>query len=277
MSSTPFPSVRLKPKVDPRPIRHGYPWVFSDQLVLDRRTKALPPGSLAVLEDTERTALGVVAMSPASRIAARVLDLDPGAAIGRDWLAARLRSALSLRDALYDSPFYRLVHAEADGLPGVIIDRFGAAAVIQPNAAWADVMFDDIAEVLRDVTGIDTLVKNASGRTRGLEGLDDASGLVFGALDGPIAVPMNGATYLADLEGGQKTACSTTSAPTMPSPQDWPGAGQCWMSFRMSGGLPLRGWRRAPRPRLLSTGPSLHSPWRAAAPRLAVMTRGSRR
>lgn len=200
-----LPFVRLKPKVDPRPIRHGHPWVFSDQLVLDRRSKALPPGSLAVLEDAERNALGVVAMSPASRIAARMLDRDPAARIGRDWLAAKVRAAQSLRNCLYDAPFYRLVHAEGDGLPGIVIDRFGDAAVVQPNAAWSERLFDDLADVLGEVAGVTALVKNAGGRTRGLEGLDAESGVVFGVLDGPIPVPMNGATYLADLMGGQKT------------------------------------------------------------------------
>ena len=58
--------------------------------------------------------------------------------IGPDWLAARLAAALALRERLYDAPFYRLVHAEGDGLPGVVIDRFGDVAVIQPNAAWAE-------------------------------------------------------------------------------------------------------------------------------------------
>jgi 23S rRNA (cytosine1962-C5)-methyltransferase len=98
-----------------------------------------------------------------------------------------------------------LIHAEADGFPGVIIDRFGDAAVIQPNAAWAEVLFDTLADVLMEVTGVTIIVKSASGRARALEGLDDVSGVVRGALDGPIAVPMNGAIYMADLLGGQKT------------------------------------------------------------------------
>ena len=59
------------------------------------------------------------------------------------------RRALALRERLYDKPFYRLIHAEADGLPGTIIDRFGDAAVIQPNAAWADRMIGELADALR--------------------------------------------------------------------------------------------------------------------------------
>ncbi|MEO0701712.1 MAG: class I SAM-dependent rRNA methyltransferase [Pseudomonadota bacterium] len=199
------PTIRLLPKTDPRPIRRGAPWVYANQLVMDRRTKALPPGSLAVLEDGERRPLGLVAVNPASKIAARMLDRDAGAAVDASWIAARLEHALALRNRLFDAPFYRLVHAEADGFPGVVIDRFGDAAVIQPNAAWAEVQIDLIAQALTEVAGITTVVKNTASRARALEGLDDQSAVLTGALDGPIPVPMNGATYMADLTGGQKT------------------------------------------------------------------------
>ena len=203
MSSRPV--IRLRPKTDPRRIRRGFPWVYDNEVVTDRRTKALAPGSIAMLEDAERQPLATVAVNPNSRILGRVLDLDPEADIGRDWLAARVRAALDLRGRLYDAPFYRLIHAEADGFPGTVIDRFGGACVIQPNAAWVDVMFDDLADVVSDLSGVTTIVKNASGRARGLEGLDDASAVTSGALSGTVEVPMNGATYIADLEGGQKT------------------------------------------------------------------------
>ncbi len=200
-----MPTIRLMPKAEARAIRHGFPWVYSNELVTDRRTKAIEPGTLAVLEDSARTPMGVVAVNPQSRIIARMLDRDPEAVIDRDWLAARLRAALAHREALYDAPFYRLVHAEADGLPGVVIDRFGDAAVIQPNAAWAEVLLDDLAAALAEVTGVSTIVKNGSGRARGLEGLPDETLVMTGALDGPVPVSMNGATYMADLTGGQKT------------------------------------------------------------------------
>ncbi|WP_425050031.1 RSP_2647 family RNA methyltransferase [Psychromarinibacter sp. S121] len=200
-----MPTIRLMPKAEARAIRHGFPWVYSNELVTDRRTKAIEPGTLALLEDSARTPMGVVAVNPQSRIIARMLDRDPEAVIDRDWLATRLRAALAHREALYDAPFYRLVHAEADGLPGVVIDRFGDAAVIQPNAAWAEVLLDDLAAALVEVTGVSTIVKNGSGRARGLEGLPDETLVMTGALDGPVPVAMNGATYMADLTGGQKT------------------------------------------------------------------------
>ncbi|MFX0544628.1 RSP_2647 family RNA methyltransferase [Roseovarius sp. S1116L3] len=206
MTPSPFPVIRLKPKTSPKAVRFGAPWVYDNELVTDRRTKAIAPGTIALLEDAERAPLALVAVNPASRIMARVLDLDTSAQIDRAWLTRRLSRALELRETLFDAPYYRLIHAEADGLPGVIIDRFGDTCVIQPNAAWADVMLDDLAAATADVTGARNILKNASGRARGLEGLDDASAVLMGtAPEAPVHVPMNGATYLADLTGGQKT------------------------------------------------------------------------
>lgn len=202
---TPRPVVRLRPKAEARAIRHGFPWVYGDELVMDRRTAALVPGTLAVLEDADRRALGLVTVNARSKIVARMLDTDPAAVIDQGWLAARLSHALALRQRLFEAPFYRLVHAEADGLPGVVIDRFGDAAVIQPNAAWAEAHLDLLAAALADVAGVTAIVKNGSGRARGPEGLADETAVLRGALAGPVAVPMNGAVYLADLTGGQKT------------------------------------------------------------------------
>ncbi|OLS51363.1 RSP_2647 family RNA methyltransferase [Rhodovulum sulfidophilum] len=200
-----YPTIRLMPKAEARAIRHGFPWVYSDELVMDRRTRALAPGSLAVLEDTERRPLGLAAVNPLSRIVARVIDRDPEAEIDSAWFAARIGQASRLRERLYQQPFYRLVHAEADGLPGVVIDRFGDTAVVQPNAAWAELRLEALVEALRQVTGVGTVVKNGSGRVRGLEGLAEETLVLTGALGGPVPVPMNGATYMADLTGGQKT------------------------------------------------------------------------
>jgi 23S rRNA (cytosine1962-C5)-methyltransferase len=205
MSPPSYPVVRLMPKAEARAIRHGFPWVYANELVLDRRTKALEPGSLAVLEDAERRAMGLVAVNPLSKIAARMLDADPEAQIDAAWFGARLTTALAHRERLYPQPFYRLVHAEADGLPGVVIDRFGDVAVIQPNAAWAEMRLAELVAALVRVTGVTSVVKNGTGRVRGLEGLAEETLVLRGEIAGPVPVPMNGATYFADLLGGQKT------------------------------------------------------------------------
>ncbi|ARU00979.1 RSP_2647 family RNA methyltransferase [Yoonia vestfoldensis] len=199
-------TVRLIPKAEARAIRHGFPWVYANELVTDRRTRGLAAGSIALLEDANRVPMGVVAVNPGSKIICRMLDQDPAAVIDQAWFAGKISRALAHRARLYPDPFYRLIHAEADGLPGVIIDRFGDIAVVQPNAAWADLLIAPLVAALQDVTGVSTVVMNGTGRTRALEGLAERMDIIAGkAPTAPVPVPMNGAIYMADIMGGQKT------------------------------------------------------------------------
>ncbi|REJ61161.1 MAG: class I SAM-dependent rRNA methyltransferase [Proteobacteria bacterium] len=201
-----LPIIRLRPNAAARAIRFGFPWVYDNELVMDRRSRKIEAGTLGILQDADRNDLGLVAINPNSKIVARVLDNDISTTINADWFRDRFQRALDMRARLFDRPFYRLIHAESDGLPGVIIDRFDDHFVVQPNAAWADRLMDALVEALVDVTGARVVIKNASGRTRGLEGLDDVSLVLRGDMpSAPIQVPMNGAVYMADLAGGQKT------------------------------------------------------------------------
>lgn len=199
------PVLRLLPKSNAQRLRFGAPWVYADQVVLDRRTKAIPAGSIVEIQDKERKPIALAAFNAKSKIIARVLDTDLEASIDQTWFEVRIRRALDLREALFDAPFYRLIHAEADGLPGVIIDRFGDTAVIQPNAAWAEERIVALTDALVAVTGITNILKNANGRARTLEGLNEETLTLRGEISDLIEVPMNGATYMADLLGGQKT------------------------------------------------------------------------
>lgn len=206
MTSDTLPTVRLLPKADARAVRHGFPWVYANELVLDRRTKQLDGGTLAVLEDANRTQMGVVAVNPASKIICRMLDQNPAAIIDQSWFAARFARALAHRALMFPEPYYRLIHAEADGLPGVIVDRFGDVAVVQPNATWADCLIQPMVAALAEVAGVSTIILNGTGRARRLEGLDERTDVVVGtAPTAPLPVPMNGAIYMADVMGGQKT------------------------------------------------------------------------
>ncbi|MFU8823133.1 RSP_2647 family RNA methyltransferase [Yoonia sp.] len=199
-------TVRLIPKAEARAIRHGFPWVYANELVTDRRTRGLSAGTIALLEDANRVPMGVVAVNPVSKIICRMLDQNPDAVIDQAWFAAKFARALAHRARIYPDPFYRLIHAEADGLPGVIIDRFGDVAVVQPNAAWADVLIAPLVAALQDVTGVTTVIMNGTGRTRALEGLEERMDVLAGqAPTAPLPVPMNGAVYMADIMGGQKT------------------------------------------------------------------------
>ncbi len=199
------PVLRLLPKANARAIRRGAPWVFDNELVMDRRARKIAPGTIATLVDNDHMVLGTVAVNPTSKIVARMLDREE-VQIDGDWLLAKVAKALSLRTRIYDAPYYRLIHAESDGLPGVIVDRFGEVLVVQPNAAWSEMLLEALTEALVAATGCTTVLKNAGGRGRALEGLDDVDAVLRGeAPEHAVPVGMNGATYMADLTGGQKT------------------------------------------------------------------------
>jgi 23S rRNA (cytosine1962-C5)-methyltransferase len=201
-----LPTLRLKPRADARRIRHGHPWAWADDLVLDRRSRAIRQGALAQLEDAERQPLGLGVATVGARIGLRLLDRDPAAVIDRAWFDARIGAALRFRQAIYEVPFYRLIHAEGDRLPGLIVDRFGDTLVMQPNAIWLEEREAEVAAALMATTGCTRLVKNGTGRARAAAGLPEVTEVLAGtAPDAPIPVPMTGATYMADVTGGQKT------------------------------------------------------------------------
>ncbi len=164
----------------------------------------MAPGSLARLEDTERRPIGLVGVNPTSKIIARVLDRNADAVLDQAWFLQRLRKSAAIRNTLYKNPFWRWVHAEADGLPGVVIDRFGDTAVLQPNAAWADAHVATLADAIV-AAGIPNVVMNGTGRARSLEGLPEKTEVIRGAVSEAVPVEMNAAIYMADLLGGQKT------------------------------------------------------------------------
>jgi len=199
-----LPEVRLLPGRHKRVLR-GHPWVFSNEIAMTAPVKALPPGALVRLVTAQGAALGTAGFNPHSLIAARLLGREPDATIDRAWIAARLTRALALRERLYPGGYYRLVHAEADGLPGLIVDRFGTVTVAQPNTAVMEMLWPEIAAALVEVLAPAAIVVAAEGTARRLEGLAPRSEVVHGGFDGPLAVEENGLRYFADPLAGQKT------------------------------------------------------------------------
>jgi 23S rRNA (cytosine1962-C5)-methyltransferase len=188
-----------------RRLRAGHPWVFSNEIVMDAAAKALQPGGLVRVIDAGGEALGVGSFNPHSLIAIRLLSRDPEQTIDTDFLASRLKRALDLRDTLFDAPYYRLCHAEADGLGGLIIDRFGDAVTVEANTAGMEALLPDILAALDELIAPSiVLIKNDS-PVRKLEGLELYDKVAKGDLAGPIALIENGVRFLAELTTGQKT------------------------------------------------------------------------
>ncbi len=185
--------------------RTGHPWVYSNEIRMDAAAKSLPAGGLVRLATAGGEALGMAMFNPHTLIAARFLVRDPAARIDIDFFTARLAAALALREFLYPGGYYRLVHAEADGLPGLVVDRFGDTLAVQANTAGMDRLWPEIAAALESVLQPRVIVRRDDSPARALEGLATQVVVAKGALAGPIELVENRARYLADVQSGQKT------------------------------------------------------------------------
>ncbi len=199
-----LPVVRLKAGAQKRLVR-GYPWVYSNEIEMDAAAREMPPGELVRLVDSHGEALGAALFNRRPLIAARLLSWRSDVTIDRDFLAARLARALQIRERLFDRPFYRLCHAEADGLPGTVIDRFGPTLVLQVNTAGMARLLPDLLAALDRLVEPETVVLRNDSPARELEGLALEVEVAKGRLEGPSELVENGARYLADLREGQKT------------------------------------------------------------------------
>ncbi len=196
-------TIRLKPKAGRR-AKAGAPWIFSNEIEMTPGTKGLPPGTLVNVAAGERE-LGTGYFNPKSLIAVRLLTSETDAAIGKAFFADRIRRALKLRETLFDGPYYRLVHAEGDGLPGLIVDRFGDTCVAQVTTAGMEALTDTMLEALDEVVAPSAVLLRNDAPSRALEGLESHVRAGRGELPSRIAIEENGARYFGDLAGGQKT------------------------------------------------------------------------
>jgi 23S rRNA (cytosine1962-C5)-methyltransferase len=188
-----------------RRVEAGHPWVYSNEVQMDTAAKALVPGSLATLKRADGRPLGVAMFNPHTLLAGRLLDRDTAQPIGQRFLRRRLERALRLRERLYREPYYRLVHAEADALPGLVVDRYGDVLVVQSNAAGMDRLEAPLLEALTALLSPAAVVLRNDSPARTLEGLAQEVRIAVGQVDGPVAVEENGAVFPADVLAGQKT------------------------------------------------------------------------
>jgi 23S rRNA (cytosine1962-C5)-methyltransferase len=186
-------------------LRRGHPWIFSNEIKMDADAKNIVPGSCVDLVDAGGERLGVASFNPHSLIAARMLSSRPDEKFDTAFFARRLESALRLRSALYDTPHYRLIHSEADGLPGLVVDRYGDLVVCQLNTAGMDSMAPTISIALGEVLGASAIVFRRDSRVRTLEGLERGEPVIEGEIALPVVVEEAGVQMLADPIGGQKT------------------------------------------------------------------------
>jgi len=199
-----YPKLSLLAGQDRR-LRAGHPWVYSNELKMDAAAKAIEPGSPVMLTNVAGKGMAVAQFNPHSLIAARVLSRNQHAEIDAAFLERRLLRALRLRERLFDQPYYRLVHAEADGLPGLVIDRFGDTLVAQTNSAGMDRLKPALIDALdRGLESKLIIFKNDS-PARQQEGLDVTIEVAKGEAAGQVELIENGLNFFANPMEGQKT------------------------------------------------------------------------
>ena len=195
--------IRLKPK-EGRRARAGAPWIFSNEIQMDQAAKSLAPGSIVNIVGDDGQVIGTGYFNARSLIGARLLDRAADTIIGTGFFVRQLERAIAIRDALYAKPFYRLVHAECDGLPGRTIDRFADTVSVQITTAGIEALIDPLLAALEKTFAPANIVLRNDTPSRALEGLDEYVRIAKGEAS-RIALEENGIRYFADLAGGQKT------------------------------------------------------------------------
>ncbi|NJD05192.1 MAG: class I SAM-dependent rRNA methyltransferase [Methylococcaceae bacterium] len=200
-----YSPLRLR-KNEERRLRAGHLWIFSNEVDVEHTPlRRFSAGDLVRVEDSRGQEMGVGYVNPESLIAARLLTRNPKVEIGAAFIAGRLQRALALRDRLYHRPYYRLVYGESDGLPGLVVDRYGEVLALQTNTAGMDRLQPLIVDQLQILLKPRAIVLRNESGLRQLEGLDTATGLVAGDLQGLVEIEENGVRFRIDVLEGQKT------------------------------------------------------------------------
>jgi 23S rRNA (cytosine1962-C5)-methyltransferase len=206
-------SIRLKPGREKALLRR-HPWIFSGAIA-EVMGDPVSGETLDVI-DVHGNFLARGAYSPESQIRVRVWTFDEAERVDADFFRKRLKTAISFRgdkrwmtggrSELALPTSVRLVHAESDGIPGLVVDRYGDALVIQVLTAGAEAWRDSLADLLMELTECRNIYERSDAEVRKLEGLPLRIGTMRGAeLDGQLQIEENDLKYRVDLQGGHKT------------------------------------------------------------------------
>ncbi len=201
-----MPTLILKPGREKSLLRR-HPWIFSG--AVDQVTGSPRPGETVEVRDAQGTWLARAAWSPTSQIRARVWTFDQEEAVDADFFCRRIHSALQRRAALgleQDSDALRLIHAESDGLPGLVVDRYGEILVLQSLTTGCEFWREILADLLLEQTGATAIYERSDADVRELEGLLQRNGLLCGTmLHSPLTITEYGLKFLVNIETGHKT------------------------------------------------------------------------
>jgi len=199
------PHLLLKKNEDKR-LRAGHLWIFSNEVDTKRTPlTGFEPGDLAQIISHDGKPLGTAYVNPNALICARLLSRKPEQKCGTNFFKQRLQSALALRQTVFDKPYYRLVFGESDGLPGLVIDRFGEVLSLQITTAGIEKRKGHLVDALIDILNPAAIVLKNENSQRQLEGLAMESEVAYGTVPDPLYIEENGANFRIDILQGQKT------------------------------------------------------------------------
>ncbi|WP_026688183.1 class I SAM-dependent rRNA methyltransferase [Azovibrio restrictus] len=190
-----------------RSLFRRHPWLFESSVQrLEGRAR---PGDTVTIHAADGRELARGAYSPSSQIRCRVWTFDPAETVDDAFFKRRVAAAVARRRALpelADQQGLRLIHAESDGLPGVIADQYGDTVVVQLTSAGADKWRKALVGALVQATGCARVYERSDSEVRGLEGLEPVTGWAYGsAPEGEISILENGVRLGVDYAGGHKT------------------------------------------------------------------------
>lgn len=198
-----LPILELNPKQQKR-FMALHPWVYANEIIQSDLTKSIEPGSLVLLQ-SQKKLIAIGYYNRHSLIAFRALSRNPFETIDVNFFIDRLKNALKLRQQYYSKPFYRLIHSEADGLPGLIIDRFDDVFSVQINTFGMENLKPLLIQALQTEFEPKTIFFQNDTRMRKLEGLSDFQSHFIGNEIQTLDVIENNLTYQIDFSSFQKT------------------------------------------------------------------------
>jgi len=197
--------LKLKKDQDRR-LRAGHCWIYSNEVdIAQTPLKDLTAGQAVDVVSHRGKWLGSGYVNPNTLICARLVSRDQAHPLDQSLLVHRIKIALGLREALYPGPFYRLVFGEADGLPGLIVDRYDDQLVVQLTTAGMDARREDVVAALDKVLKPNVILLRNDVASRGTEGLEQVIEVAKGTVPERTTVVEGGARFEVSLTEGQKT------------------------------------------------------------------------
>ena len=197
--------LRLKKDVDRR-LRNGHCWIYSNEVDNNQTPlRDFAPGDPVTIEAHNGKWLGFGYINPHTLLCARIVGRDRDFQFDQSLLVHRLRIALGLRERIYAKPFYRLAFGDADGLPGLVVDRYGDVLVVQVTTAGMERMKAEIVAALEKVITPQAILFRNDAGVREMEGLDLYVEEALGQVPEAVEIEEHGARFRIPMQGGQKT------------------------------------------------------------------------